>query len=335
MRKLLVGLLLLCVVFVSACAQKTVTRASDEHSQEPVTFTAVSFLPKNDPLTITLNEWIEEVEKVTEGRVKIDWKGGANIIPVNLQFEALRSEIVDVLFTYTGQYHSQAPAVSALPLSQLSPWEERENGLYEEMVKEHKSLGVHYIGRWLSGSPRIWLNDPIEELAELDGMQIRSAPNYRRFFNDIGITSVMVAPTEVYTSLQTGVVNGFVYGGLVGPRRNGWTDASKYVLDHPFWNQNCTILMNDDKWNEISPEDQESIIEATAAYEKNMVKHYLEEDEAEKEELTEAGVEFIQLSPQEAETFIDRAYEVEWGYLEDQVPDKVERLRELTAKNKN
>ncbi|GIN93864.1 hypothetical protein J6TS1_39070 [Siminovitchia terrae] len=332
MRKLLVGLLLLCMVFTSACGNKAVTVASVKQKSETVTFTAVSFLPKNDPLTITLNEWIEEVETVTDGRVRIDWKGGANIIPVNLQFEALKSEIVDVLFTYTGQYHSQAPAVSALPLSQLSPSEERENGLYDEMVREHQSLGVQYIGRWLSGSPRIWLNEPIEELKELEGMQIRSAPNYRRFFNNIGISSVMVAPTEVYTSLQTGVVKGFVYGGLVGPRRNGWTDASKYVLDHPFWNQNCTILMNDNKWNEISKEDQRAIIRATAAYEKKMVDHYLEEDEVEKGELLKAGIEFIQLSGEDGEKFTNQAYEVEWRYLEEKVPDKVKRLRELTTK---
>ncbi len=332
MRKLLVGFLLLCMTFMSACGNKAVTGESSKQQSETVTFTAVSFLPKNDPLTITLNEWIKEVETATDGRVRIAWKGGANIIPVNLQFEALKSEIVDVLFTYTGQYHSQAPAVSALPLSQLSPSEERENGLYDEMVKEHQSLGVQYIGRWLSGSPRIWLNEPIEELKELEGMQIRSAPNYRRFFNNIGISSVMVAPTEVYTSLQTGVVKGFVYGGLVGPRRNGWTDASKYVLDHPFWNQNCTILINDNKWDEISREDQRAITRATAAYEKKMVDHYLEEDEVEKKELLKTGIEFIQLSAEDGKKFTNQAYEVEWRYLEEKVPDKVERLRELTAK---
>ena len=332
MKKLLVGFFLVIIIFNSACSNKVVNEIHDEQSIEPVTFTAVSFLPRNDPLTITLDEWIREVELATNGRVKIDWKGGANIIPVNLQFEALQSEVIDVLFTYTGQYHSQTPAVSALPLSQLTPWEERKNGLYEKMVKEHETLGVQYIGRWLSGSPRIWLNEPIDSLKDLEGMQIRSAPNYRRFFNNIGISSVMVAPTEVYTSLQTGVVKGFVYGGLVGPRRNGWTDSSKYILDHPFWNQNCTILMNSNKWNEISKEDQKAIINATVAYEKNMVDHYLKADKLEKEELLKAGIEFIQLTADDGEKFTNKAYEPEWEYLQEKVPDKVERLRELTAR---
>ena len=330
--------LLATVLFLAACGSNGQpvgdTPGTDGQSQgeKSITLQAVSFLPTDDPLTVTLHDWVKAVEQVTEGRVKIDWKGGPEVIPISEQFQALQSGVVDVLFTYTGQYQTQLPAAFALPLSQLKPWEERENGLYEVMVEEHETIGVRYLGRWLTGSPRIWLTKPVEKLEDLQGMKIRSAPNYKRFFPELGISSVMIDPAEVYTSLQTGYVEGFVYGGLLGPRKNGWTDSAKYVLDHPFWNQNCTILMSSARWEEIGEADREAIIKATADYEKEMVAYFEQEEEKERKELEKIGVQFIQFPPADAERFLAIAYDVEWEFIQAEVNEKAERLRKLTEK---
>lgn len=340
MRKLaiIMGFMLTASCFLASCGNEEQTagvesrETGQEQSVETITLTAVSFLPIDDPLTVTLHDWVKEVEKVTEGRVKIDWKGGPDIIPISEQFQALQSGVVDVLFTYTGQYQTQLPSSFALPLSKLKPWEERENGLYEAMVEEHETIGVRYLGRWLTGSPRIWLTKPVEKLEDLKGMKIRSAPNYKRFFQELGISAVMIDPAEVYTSLQTGYVEGFVYGGLLGPRKNGWTDSAKYILDHPFWNQNCTILMSQEKWDRITEEDQQKIIAATADYEREMVAYFEQEEEKERKELEKIGVKFIQFPPSDAEKFLTIAYDVEWEFIRSEVPDKVDELRKLTER---
>lgn len=323
--------MLICfLVIFSACSNQTSSKSGG--GSDSVSLNAVSFLPKDHPLTATLHDWVDKVEKETDGRVKINWRGGADVIPIGEQFEAMESGAIDINFTYIGQYQSQMPESLSIALSQLKPWEERESGFYDYMVKRHKNLDVMYIGRWLTGSPRLWLNEPIESVSDLEGMSIRSAPNYNRFFEELGINSKMIDPSEVYTSLQTGVVEGFVYGGFSGPRKDGWTDSTKYVLDHAFWTQNCVILMNDEKWNEISQEDQDAIIAATGEYEKEMVEHYQKLDEKEIQELKDAGVELFKLPEQEAEKFVQTAYDVEWEHLEKKVPDLVEELRKLTTK---
>ncbi|WP_240375955.1 TRAP transporter substrate-binding protein DctP [Bacillus piscicola] len=321
--------------FLSACSESE--EASSEggkgSSTESVTFNAVSFLAKDHPLTETLHDWVETVEEATDGRVQINWRGGADVIPIGEQFEAMQSGAIDINFTYIGQYQSLAPESLSIPLSQLEPWEERESGFYDFMVERHQELGVMYLGRWLTGSPRLWLNEPIDQVSDLEGMSVRSAPNYNRFFEELGINSKLIDPSEVYTSLQTGVVEGFVYGGFSGPRKDGWTDSTKYVLDHPFWTQNCVILMNDDKWSEISEKDQEAIINATGEYERHMVDYYEKMDQEEIEELKAIGVELIELPKEEAEKFLQTAYDTEWNYVEEQVPELAEKLRELTTKS--
>jgi TRAP-type C4-dicarboxylate transport system substrate-binding protein len=320
------------ILFVAGCSSGT--SGSNENPTKAITLNAVSFLATDNPLTATIPDWIKAVEESTEGRVKVNWRGGADVIPISEQFEALNSGVIDVNFTYIGQYQTQLPESLSIALSQLTPWEERESGFYDTMVERHKEIGATYLGRWLTGSPRLWLKEPINLITDLENMKIRSAPNYNRFFDDLGIAAAMIDPAEVYTSLQTGVVEGFVYGGLSGPRKEGWTDSAKYVLDIPFWTQNCTILMNNSKWDEISEKDQQAIINATAQYEKGMVDYYTSLDVEERKELEKIGVEFISLPEEDKQKFLEMAYASEWGFIEAEKPELVDTLRQQTTLNK-
>jgi TRAP-type C4-dicarboxylate transport system substrate-binding protein len=330
----LTSLILVCLLMMlTACSSSSSTSSNSESSDSSVTLNAVSFLPKDHPLTATLQNWIENVEKSTEGRVKINWRGGADVIPISEQFEALNSGVIDVNFTYVGQYQSQAPESLSLALSQVTPWEERETGFYDFMVERHKEIKTMYIGRWLTGSPRLWLDKPIDRVSDLKDLKIRSAPNYNRFFNEVGISSAMIDPSEVYTALQTGVVEGFVYGGLLGPRKDGWTDSTKYILDVPFWTQNCTILMNLDKWEGISEKDQQAILSATVEYEKYMVDYYTKLEVEERKELEKIGVNFISLPEEEKNKFLKMAYDSEWRFIQEETPDLADQLKTLTGTN--
>lgn len=327
------------LMVLAACSGSSDEASGEESAQnndnsEEIVLEAVSFLPVNNPGTATLEDWINRVEEATEGRVKINWRGGPDVIPSGEQFGALTSNVVDITFGFVGQYQSQLPESLALALSEHTPWEERENGYYEFMVEQHTEIGVQYLGRWLTGSPRIWLNEPIEKVEELNNKVIRATPNYQRFFDELGISSSMIDQADVYTSLQTGVVEGFVNGTLFGPRTEGWTDSTKYVLDVPFWTQNCVILMNSSKWDTISKEDQEAIINATAEYEKEMVKYYEDLEQEERNELEQINVEFIKFADDaEEEKFLEIAYEVEWDFIAEQVEaDALEKIRELASK---
>lgn len=313
--------------------EKTSAEKSDE-SQE-ITLNAVSFIATDNPGVDTVQDWIDSVEEATEGRVKVDWKGGPEVIPVSEQFEAMNSNVVDIVFGFIGQYESQLPESLAFALSEHTPWEERENGFYDYMVEGHEDLNVRYIGRWLTGSPRIWLNEPVEKVEDFNNRVIRTSPNYQRFFNELGISSSMIDQSELYTSLQTGVVEGFVYGTLYGPNKNGWTDTTKYVLDVPFWTQNAIILMNDFNWDAISSEDQQAITEATAEYEKDMVEYYEKVDEEEKKDLKEVGVELFKFENEEEEKkFLDLAYGAEWSYLKDELSEEdFKKVRSLSTKD--
>lgn len=329
-KNLFLSMILILVLMLAACSSNSSSTSEESGASKAMTINAVSFLAKDDPLVEPINEYIRLIEEATEGQVKINWRGGADVIPVPEQANAVQTGVIDMVIGYTGQYETQNRAVQAMPLSQLQPWEERESGFFDEMRKAHEEINMVYLGRWLNTSPQIWLNEPIKSLDELNGKKIRATVNFSRFMDSLGVKATVIDPSEVYTSLQTGIVEGFVWGGLSGPRKNGWTDSTKYVLDHPFWTSNTTIVVNPDIWASISEENQKKIEEATADFEHYMVDYHNKEAEKEKAELEKLGVKFIQLPKEDAKEFLKKAYDVEWEYLQKEIPDEVENLKKIS-----
>ncbi len=237
-------------------------------SQEKAQLKLVCFLGSAEPITAMIPIWVDLVEKKTGGSVTVDYKGGPEVIPATELIEAVRNGVVDIAFTATSWYEALAREMQALSLSELTPWEERENGYFDFFVERHKAIGVEYLGRWMSEYPfYICTSKEVTSSADLKGMTLRTrAGHLDRFMKSLGVNAISVDPGEVYSALEKGIVSGFSYT-LVGPRAQGWTDYAKYVIDEPFYGkQNATIIANPGSWAKLSPEQQAQIMEATKEF---------------------------------------------------------------------
>lgn len=331
-----------CILIVSlslvllGCNSSGSKQAKAEQAQSnegTITLQAISFLPKNHPLAQVLPMWAKKVEESTEGQVRINWKGGPEAIPALEQIEALRKGLIDVNFNVTPYYESLAPEVRAFSLSEYTPWEERDNGFYNYMAERHKKIGAIYLGRWLgeSNSFYFWVNKPVQTPADLKGRSMRTQAMYDRYMRELGIAPVTVEQGEVYTALERGIVEGFGWP-ILGPRDNGWTEKTKYVIDHILWNQNSTILMSPKSWEKLSPDLQQKVMKATADFEHDMVNYFNEVSEKERAKLKEQGVTFIKFSPEDANQYVKGAYDVEWKFLQTKVPELIPELQKICKK---
>jgi TRAP-type C4-dicarboxylate transport system substrate-binding protein len=291
---------------------------------------AVCFLPKNHPLAAMTVEWVSRINTYCHGELRIQYIGGSEVIPRLEQVEALRKAVVQVTFSPTAYYQSILPEGVAFTLSKLTPWEERmPEGFYDFMVERHKGINAMYLGRWLHGPFYLWLRDPVKTPRDLKGRKLRTTVLYDRFMKALETVPVTISPSETYTALERGTVEGAGWP-LLGVRQLGWIEICKYVIDHPFYNQNCTILMNLDIWNGLSESLQEKVKSITAWFEPYMVGYFDRAMEVEWKELENAGLKRIHFSSSDAKFYLDTAYEVEWKALEEKVPDLVPVLRKLT-----
>jgi TRAP-type C4-dicarboxylate transport system substrate-binding protein len=348
-KTFVLAVLLFCVMLLAACGGKQgevnstqgqagasqgeggAAQEAEQKNVEAKTFRIVSFLPANHLFTRdVIPMWMEKVEQETGGEVKLEWAGGPESIPSGDQFDAVRNGVIDINFSTSSFYGHLMPETLSLHLSPYSPAEEREKGYFDYLSGRFAEQGLVYLGRWLSPSNQFhfWSNKEIKTLEDFKGMTFRSNPTYHDILQALGVTPIEIPPSDVYTALERGMVDGFGFP-LLGPREDGWTEVTKYFIDEPFLNQNGTILMNAKAFQSISPENQQKLLELTAEFEAEMIQHFDKINEQERQAITDAGVSIIKLAPEDSKQFQELVTRVKWESMEKSAPDQVEELKRL------
>ncbi len=207
------------------------------------TMRAISFIPKNDPVLAMVNAWVVDVNGKLGSQLRINYVGGPEVIGRFQQVEALRTGVVDLIFVPTGDYQDQMPASQAFVLSKLTPMEERKSGFYDFMVEEHsKKINARYLGRVQVSPFYLWTKKEPKTLADLHGLKMRSGVLYDRFMHALGMIAVTINAPEVYTALNSGVVDGFGWP-VTGPLKRGWLETVKYVIDLPFFQPSNVVAL--------------------------------------------------------------------------------------------
>jgi TRAP-type C4-dicarboxylate transport system substrate-binding protein len=277
------------------------------------------------------NVWVKRVNETFKDKIEVKYIGGPEITASKEQLPALKNGVFDINFNVTSYYAPYAPELNAFQLSKYMPWEERKpGGFYDYMSGRHKRIGVLYMGRWLYGSFYLWTKKAVSKPADLSGLKLRVGPMYIYFMKKLGVSTVSIKPTDVYTALERGTVDGFAWP-LLGARDLGWTDSSKYLVDHPFYGMDGTILFNMNAWNKLSKADQDKLMDLTISFERDMVASFKGAYAREREALKKAQVNFIKFSKADGESYLKKAYDAYWQVLEKKVPDLVPDLKRVTG----
>ena len=275
--------------------------------------------------------FIDMVCKDSNGRIKIIWLGGPEVVQSFTKAEAVKRGTIDIdLFNSFGFYRSLMPVGLAKGLSTYSPSEERANGLYDLWDKNFQRYGnVKYLGQMTTSIKfYIYSMKRINTLEDMKGMSIRTMPLYVRFLRKLGISPVNMPPTEVYTALQRGVVDGAIWPTFI--KDWGWTELVKYVLNPGFFTVEAGAFVNLDKWNKIPKDLQHVLLNAAIKIENLCPQKFPEVAEEEFAAWKEAGMQYIDLSPEDTEKLVQIAYEETWNEVIRQAPEDGPKFKELT-----
>jgi TRAP-type C4-dicarboxylate transport system substrate-binding protein len=274
----------------------------------------------------------DRVAKKHPGELVINYAGGPEVIPNREQVEAARMGVVDMVFTTDGYYVSAVPEVNALSVSMLDGWEERAKGVNALLDKLHQEkVNCVYLGRLGHNLPfTIYLTKPVKS-ADLSGLKIRCSPTNIPFLKKLGAQPVVIPPTEVYTALERGVVDGYMWpAGLI--RDWGWEKITKYVVQPGVYNGANVIVINKKKWDEIPGDLQKLLIEAEDEAARFAKQRALDLVKKEVEALKKMGIKYIELPPADAKKLTDAAYSSLWGVIIEKSPVNGPKLKEMVTK---
>jgi TRAP-type C4-dicarboxylate transport system substrate-binding protein len=210
--------------------------------------------------------WMEEVDKVTQGRVKIKLlpKPAANAIN---HFDAVHDGLADVAFIS----HSYTPArfpmtrIGVLPfagdnaeVASVALW--RIYDRHFAKLNEHK--GVKLITIYTHGPGVFWnAKRPIRTVEDFAGLKIRVGGGIAAdVANALGVNAVFKPAPESYEMLSTGVVDGVMFPGesIVSFKLD---KLVKYATAFPggLYSDSHAVIMNEAAWKKISKADQDAI----------------------------------------------------------------------------
>ncbi len=107
-----------------------------------------------------------------------------------------------------------------------------------------------------------WFEEPIADLGDLDGKQVRSiGPLVSMMIESWGGAPVFVAPKEVFQSAERGVVDGINMGVATYSSWQLW-DVMPYMVNASLFYGNIQYMISKSKFDGLTPEEQTALTEA-------------------------------------------------------------------------
>jgi len=301
---------------------------------QPIILKAVTAFPKthlnNDPVPA----FVDAVNKRAQGRLKIEWLGGPEVSASFDQIHAIKAGTIDMNLYYPWAYmKSLMPEAEAQGLSELAAWEERKSGLFELWEEIFaKRVNAKYLGRLHSLVPfMVFCNKKTEKVEDFKGLKIRVMPLYIPFMKALGASPVTMPPTDIYTGMERGVVDGFMWP-KVGMISWGLQEVTKFIIIPGVFQMEPATMINLDRWKKIPKDLQDLLSEVIQDHEYiGSMRNFMILDKEEKVR-EKAGMKIIQLPPGEAEKFVKTAYDMTWEEVLKSAAEYGPRLRKAMSK---
>jgi len=300
----------------------------------PLVLKAVTAFPKNHANNDTVQMFVDRVNQRCKGQVEIRWLGGPEVTAAFDQITALKSGTIDMILYYPFGYMKQLmPEAEAKGLSELADWEERRTGAFELWGEIFaKRVNAKYIGRLHNLIPfMLYTNKKITKLEDFKGMKIRVMPLYVPFIKALGASPILIPPTDIHTAMERKVVDGFCWP-RVGMTSWGLQEVTKYMLLPGFFQMEPATMINMDKWKQIPKEAQDIIMDVMKDMEYVATMRQMLIMEKEDNVRLKAGMEFIQLPPEEAKKLLKIIHDETWNFVLKSAPEYGPKLQKASSK---
>jgi TRAP-type C4-dicarboxylate transport system substrate-binding protein len=307
MKRLSFSLLL---VRILACAA-LVAPFGSASAQSPIVLKGITPWTADYDLSKSFFMFQELVNAKLKGKVVVSYLGGPEVAPPNQQFAALKNGVVDVIVGAAAYYRTEIPLAAAVQFADKLPSELRKTGYFDVMKKIHADAGVVYLANTAGGNRfRLYMGKKIEK-PNLAGMKIRVSPVYAPLVQALGGAPVSMAPGDVYTAMERGVVDGYGWT-YTGIDVFGWNEVTKFVVDHPFYSLDGVILMNKSAFDKLPADIQTALLEIGAELEVKVQAYMADRLSKEDAKLKKLGMQMIKFSPADAASYVKTANDAGW-----------------------
>ncbi len=209
------------------------------------------------------------INEMSGGRLKIKVYGSGELVPALQTFDAVSSGTAEMghgaSYYWKGKM-PQSPFFSTVPFglnaTEIHAWLLKGGG-YELWRELYKPFGVRPYAAGNTGVQMAgWFNKKIESMNDIKGLKMRIPGLGGEVLSRAGGIPVLIPGSEVFTALETGVVDAAEWVGPYNDLAMGLYKAAKYYY-YPGWHEPGTTLeaiVNQEAFDAL-PEDLQMIVE--------------------------------------------------------------------------
>ncbi len=211
--------------------------------------------------------WIvREMEKRSQGRIKIEYYWSNSLIPAKQIMDALQKGVADIAFVNPNYQPGKTPLLTVTSLPATGAWDmcptsKALQGLMEmpEVKAELDGLNIRYLGPLTNDSYGVWTSKKqVRNLGDLKGLKLRAIGNHANLLHALGGVPVSLGAPEIYQAIEKGTLD----GALANPSfalGYKWDEVTKYYYNIPFGGLGQYVAINKSSWDKIPPDMQKRI----------------------------------------------------------------------------
>jgi TRAP-type transport system periplasmic protein len=248
-------------------------------------------------------EWGKEIEKRTNGAVKVQMFYSGTLTPIDKCYDGVVRGISDIAVAPLSYTPGRFPLTEIFdyPLGCKSGVLATKliNESYEKFKpKEFDDVKVLYFHS--PGASLLHTNKAVRKLEDLKGLKIRCTGTVTKIVTALGGTPVSLPIGETYDGISRGVVDGAI---ATVEALQGWKlgEATKFTTE-AYGSSNAiamAVVMNRDRWNALPPDVQKIIEGVNQEWIDKTGKSWDQIDDSGRQFALKLGHEFIPLSKEE------------------------------------
>ena len=279
------------------------------------------FFPASHLQAQTGTLWAQEIEKRTNGRVKITVYPGETLTKAPQVYEGVVNGVSDIgmsVFAYT---RGRFPLLEGLDLPVGYPDGVTATKIANDLVKKYdpaelKDVKVLYLHA--HGPGILATKKNVQSLADLNAMKIRATGLSAKIVTSLGGVPIAMSQGETYEALQKGVAEGTF---CPVETLKGWKQGEviDYVVDTRAigYTTAMFVVMNKQKWESLPADIQKIFDQVNGEWIAKQGAAWDQSDKEGEEFVKGLGKTFVTLAPEQEKALIDAVQPVLDAYVAD------------------
>ncbi|WP_404811521.1 TRAP transporter substrate-binding protein [Janthinobacterium lividum] len=248
-------------MFVALCAAIGATAGVHAYAQAPIVIKFSHVVATDTPKGQAAERFKQLAEKATNGKVKVELYPNSQLYKDKEELEALQLGAVQMLapslakFGPLGVKEFEAFDLPYIFPTKTALYNVTEGEIGKSLLKKLEPKGITGLAYWDNGFKVMSANKPLHSPADFKGlkMRIQSSKVLDAQMRALGANPQVLAFSEVYQALQTGVVD-----GTENPPSNMYTQKMHEVQKHVTVSNHgylgYAVIVNKKFWDGLPPD---------------------------------------------------------------------------------